>query len=577
MSANPTGGTLVVKTAGSRARRRRLVSVALSLMLVAAACGGGGDDNTSGTSGGGGGGDGGAGDKPVAGGKLVYGQEAEDSGGLCLPEAQLDISGINYARVIYDTLTQPNEDGEFVPYLAKSITHNDTFDTWTIDLREGIKFHDGSDLTAEVVKNNIDAYRGAYPNRKPLLFTFEFSGVKDVTVTGPLQVTVTTKTPWSAFPAHLFSSGRVGIMAQAQLDDASTCGTKLIGTGPFTLKEWAVNDHFTAVKNPNYWLKDADGNTLPYLDEIEFRPIIEGQQRANSLQSAQIQAMHTSDPLIIDQLRDLADSGNITNNESDQFPEVNYVLLNAAKEPFNNIHARLAAQYAFDRDTYNQVRNKGILTNASGPFGPGAVGYLEDSGVPEFNLDKAKEEVAKYKEETGKDLEFALGSTPDPSAVADQQLAAQFFQAAGMKVSLTQTEQTQYINDAIGKNYQAQGWRNHPGSDPDAQYVWWHCGNAPPTPCDNLVNFSGFNDEVINKDLDDGRAEGDPEKRKALYEDVNRQFAKQLYNLWTNWTVWAVGTSPKVHGVIGPDLPDGSKQNPGFGTGNPMSGLFVTP
>ena len=46
---------------------------------------------------------------PVYGGSITYAQEAEDAGGLCLPEAQLDISGINYARTIYDTLTAPNE------------------------------------------------------------------------------------------------------------------------------------------------------------------------------------------------------------------------------------------------------------------------------------------------------------------------------------------------------------------------------------------------------------------------------------------------------------------------------------
>ena len=80
------------------------------------------------------------------------------------------------------------------------------------------------------------------------------------------------KSPWSSFPAYLYGSGRVGIMAQAQLDDTETCDTNLIGTGPFKLKEWKVNEKFVAEKNPDYWQKDADGNQLPYLDEIEFRP-----------------------------------------------------------------------------------------------------------------------------------------------------------------------------------------------------------------------------------------------------------------------------------------------------------------
>jgi len=566
----------VVKTAASGARQRRFVAVLLTLLLTAAACGGS-DDSGGGstTSGGGGSETTAASGKPTPGGKLVYGQEAEDSGGLCLPEAQLDIAGIDYARTIYDTLTQPNENGDFVPFLAESVEPNATFDSWTIKLREGVKFHDGTALDATVVKNNLDAYRGTYPNRHPLLFIFVFTNIADVVVQDPLTVVVTTKTPWPALPAYLFASGRLGIMAQAQLDDADTCGTKLIGTGPFKLKEWAINDHFTAEKNPDYWETDADGVQLPYLDEIEFRPIIEGQQRVNSLESGQISAMHTSDALLIDQLRGLVDSNTVGLVESDKFAEVGYILINSTVEPFNNEHARLAVQYAWDRETYNEVRNKGILTNASGPFAEGAVGYLQDSGYPDFDLDKAKAEVEAYKADTGKDLAFTLGSTPDPNAVADQQLVAQMFEAAGAKVSLSQTEQTQYINDAIGKNYQIQGWRNHPGSDPDTQYVWWHCSNAPPDPCDNPINFSGFNDPVINDLLDKGRTEIDPAKRKGYYEDLNREFAKAAWSLWGQWVIWAIGTAPNVHGIMGPDLPDGSKPFPGLATGHPMTGIWI--
>ena len=82
--------------------------------------------------------------KPTLGGSVVYAQEAEDAGGLCLPEAQLDINGINYAQTIYDTLTAPDADGKFVPFLAKSVEHNADGTVWTIVLRDGVKFHDGT-------------------------------------------------------------------------------------------------------------------------------------------------------------------------------------------------------------------------------------------------------------------------------------------------------------------------------------------------------------------------------------------------------------------------------------------------
>ena len=271
----------------------RRVAYLLALALVAAACGGGGDDD-----GGGGGGDAAGGEEgtPTPGGKVIYGLEAETTDGWCLPEAQLAIAGIMVADAIYDTLTRPNAEGTYEPWLAQSVEPNDDYTQWTITLRDGVTFHDGSELTAEVVKNNLDAYRGQYPTRNPLLFTFNFANIASVDVVDPMTVSVSMHEPWVAFDAYLYGSGRVGIMAQAQLDDTQSCDRNLIGTGPFMLTDWVPNQHFQAEKNPDYWATDAAGNQLPYLDEIEFRPIVEVEQRENALLSGEINAMHTSDP-----------------------------------------------------------------------------------------------------------------------------------------------------------------------------------------------------------------------------------------------------------------------------------------
>src|SRR4029453_9938748 len=206
---------------------------------------------------------------PQMGGKVVFGLEAETTNGWCLPEGQLAISGIMVARALYDTLTVPDGDGNFVPFLAESVEPNDDFTEWTIKVRDGVKFSDGTDLTSEVVKNNLDAYRNQYPGRTSLLFQFVLQDISDVTVVDPLNVKVTTSRPWASFPSFLYSSGRMGMVGQAQLDDAEGCARNLIGTGPFILEDWQVNSSLTAKKNPNYWREDADGNKLPYLDEIE--------------------------------------------------------------------------------------------------------------------------------------------------------------------------------------------------------------------------------------------------------------------------------------------------------------------
>jgi peptide/nickel transport system substrate-binding protein len=535
------------------------VVVVLATALVLASCGGGDDDGE--------GADSTEDSVPQSGGKVVYGLGAETPGGWCLPEAQLAQPGIQVARTIYDTLTVPDENGDFQPYLAESVTPNEDFTEFTIVLRPDITFHDDTPLDATVVKNNLDAFRGAYPARKPLLFSFVFSNVADVAVVDPMTVKVTTKSPWPSFPAYLFSNGRLGIMAQAQLDDPDNCETELIGTGPFELEEWKVNDRFVAVRNPDYWQTDAEGDPLPYLDEIEYRIYVDGDARINALISEELNAMETATALELDALQEEVDAGDVDMEVSGEFADVSYMMLNTAKPPFDNLDARLAVAYAVDRETYREVRSLDLFDVASGPFAPGETGYLEDAGFPQFDLDKAREHVAAYEEQTGQPLKFSISSTTDPIGVQNAQFLQEQIQQAGAEVSLDQQEAATLINNALAGNFNAVMWLNHPGGEPDQQYVWWY-GGSP-------VNFGRFDDPEINRLLDEGRQEPDPDEANAIYQDINRRFAEQAYNIWLMWPEWAIATAPDVGGLYGPDLPGGGKPMHNFANGHAVLGMYV--
>src|SRR4029453_14552214 len=212
-----------------------------------------------------------------------------------------------------------------------------------------------------------------------------------------------------------------------------------------------------------------EGRQLPYLDEIEYRPIVEVDQRVNALQSGEINAMHTSDPSTIADLRGTADSGDINITESPDFGEVSYVMLNPSKPPFDNIKARQALAYAFNFDDYNQIRGKGILTRATGPFPPGNVGNPDASGFPPFDLGKAKELVQQYEDETGQKLKFTYTTTQAASTVADAQFLKEQAGAAGMDVEIVTVDQSTQIDSAIQGNFEAIGWGDHPGGGPDEQ------------------------------------------------------------------------------------------------------------
>jgi peptide/nickel transport system substrate-binding protein len=542
------------------------MATALALGLVAAACGGGGDDG-----GGGGGSAGGDAGTATPGGKVVYGLEAESIDGWCLPEAQLAIGGIMVAGSIYDTLTRPNAEGEYEPWLAESVEADADATVWTIKLREGVKFHDGSDLTAEVVKNNLDAYRGQYPTRNPLLFTFTFANIASVDVVDPLTVSVTMKQPWVAFDAYLYGSGRQGIMAQAQLDDTESCDRNLIGTGPFKLAEWVPNQHFRAEKNPDYWATDAEGNQLPYLDEIEFRPIVEEAQRQNALLSGEINALHTSQADMISDFRSRTEAGEVNSYESTKFGEVSYVMLNSAKPPFDNLKARQAMAHALNFDDFNAITGDGILTPATGPFAPGNVGNLDDSGFPTYDPDEAERLVDEYEAETGQQLSFTHTVTQAQATIEEGQLLKEQFEAVGMSVELVTVDQSTQIDNAISGDFQSIRWRNHPGGDPDTQYVWWRSFNGEPP---NPVNFARFDDPEIDGLLNEGRTTSDATQREQIYEDLNRRFADQVWDLWLYYTPWTVATAPEVHGVPG-EGPTSPEPFPGLAAGHPVAYMWV--
>jgi peptide/nickel transport system substrate-binding protein len=519
----------------------RVAGVVTLLALVAASCGGGGGSSNGaktakeGT--------------PRAGGSVSYGLDAETSGGWCPRNAQLAAAGIIENDAIYEQLAYPDDKNQIVPYLAQSVTPSADYRTWTIKIRSGISFHDGEKLDAAAVKMNIDAVRTGP------LGGFVLANISDTVVVDPLTVDVKMTKPWIAFPWVLFGTGRGAMAAPKQLNSPD-CPRMLIGTGPFILKEWVPNDHMTVVKNPSYWRKDSAGRQLPYLDQITFRPISDATQRLNALKTGQIDMMMTDNGDTIYQIRQAEKTGAITAVENQKSAEIGYTMLRVDKPPFNDLTAREAAAYAANRDEINSVIYHGVETQTNTPFAPDIFGYVKEPRQPpiKFDLNKAKQLVNQYKAAHGGRFDVVLSSTNDPTVIKQAQLVASQWQAAGMNVKLRNADQATLISQALGGDFEATLWRNHPGADPDTQYAWWHSGSP--------VNFNAFKDPQIDKDFDEARSSTDPNVRKADYEDIQRQFGKQLYSLWGFYARWVIATKPNVHGVTGVALPDG--QTPGI-------------
>jgi peptide/nickel transport system substrate-binding protein len=500
-----------------------------------------------------------------SGGNLTFGLEAETTD-YCLPRAQLAEPGIQVAAAIYDTLTVPNDKGVPVPYLAKSVTPNSDFTQWTIVLRPGVQFQDGTPLDAAAVKLNLDSYRGApgAPNSGPL-FSIVLQFVSDVAVVDPMTVKVTLKTANPDFPAYLYSNGRIGMAAPAQLNAGDACATKLIGTGPFKLQTYLQNEKTVVVKNPNYWQKG-----YPKADSITFVPVPDGAVRNNQLQGGQLDLMHQSNPIEVDNLRSLGSQVKLLTQKPGQ-REISQYWLISKNAPFNSQVARTAFATAINRTEILQIRAKNIFQEANSISDVGTPGYLKNAGYPAFNLKKAQALVQQVKAQNGGQFNIILGATIDPTQSAEAQLMKEELGKAGINADIQQFDQATLISKALTGSIDVLLWRNLYGDYTNLQdfdtYTWFANLNHG-----YLTNFGNYNDDQIQALLDQGRAASTPAQAKPIYQQINKLLAQRVYQLPTWFVDWTIGYQNNVH-LTFPPLPDGSKPAP-FGDGHiPVLGL----
>src|SRR5580658_444113 len=227
--------------------------------------------------------------KPRPGGSVIIGMSS-DIDGFLPAQSHFDNTGLTYANAVFDTLTSVAADGSIRPHLAASVTPNADMTAWTVTLRPNVQFHDGSPLTADVVLQNFHALKTS------ALTAQAVAPITGATTSGDLSVIFNCDEPLVAFPSYLTT--QVGyVIALSQLD-TKTGSQVPVGTGPFKYQSWEPNDHFTVVRNPDYWR-----GGLPYLDTVTFKPIIDDQSREASLRSNTIDLMVSHDPGIIRDLR----------------------------------------------------------------------------------------------------------------------------------------------------------------------------------------------------------------------------------------------------------------------------------
>lgn len=504
--------------------------------------------------------------KPKSGGKLVYGLEA-DTDGFDVVTARWSASGLIMANAVFDPLAAYDAQGVAKPYLAEKIEPSADYKTWTIKLRPDVTFHNGEKLTSDTVIEHLTRLRES-PLTGPAAEPMDKSNV--ATKVDDLTLEVHMTTPWVSFPTSLTGQGGM-VPAKEVMDnpDIETRRTKPIGTGPFKFQVWDEGKRFSATKNENYWRKG-----LPYLKEVEFRPLPDAFTRVNELENGGVNLLFTT---ILDQMNRIADlakqgRAQIINDNGEQ--EELSLMLNQGRAPMNDVRIRKAVAYAVDLDAYSKAARDDPKWQTDGVFSPTSPWYVK-TNFPRDDVAQAKQLVEEYEKEKGPvTATMIVSNTPDSLAVG--QSVADMLNAVGMDVKVQAYDQSALITEALFGRYDLAYWRQFGSPDPDGDYVWWHSSNAVEPGEGRLgLNFARLKDPEIDAALDKARQNADVNVRKDAYATLQKRFSELVPYVWLDISVKVIGADPTVRDILNGPLPDGSPSMPITGGVTRMTQVWI--
>jgi peptide/nickel transport system substrate-binding protein len=508
---------------------RYLVAFLSAFAILLAACG-------QQPSGGGGASPGASAGKAVYGGTVTFALENDVSNLDPMLSGLFVDRNIHYA--MYDSLVRVDVKGNIIPWLAEKWTTSSDGKTVTFNLRQGVKYHDGSVFDAASVKWNIERYI----NTKGSSRTGDLASVATVDVVDANTVKFNLKTPFAPLLAALVD--RAGMMVSQKVVDAMGADFTLkpfkAGTGPFILSEAVKNDHYTLDKNPDWWRKDDAGNKLPFLDKIIVKPILDGDVRLTNLRTGQAQILNAVAGKDVPTVK--ADSS-LTYLETGSFAWSSIIPNEAPGFIFNEKRYVKAVAMAIDRqELLDKGPTQGVGIVGYGPIAPSHFAF--DANFKPFA--KADPEGAKkLVTEVGKGpLKFELLVSSGDAAILQ---LAQLIQAELAKADITADIKTQLFNDIVTLQQSHKhlgmtlvGWSGR--LDPDGNsYDFVVTGKTN--------NDSSYSNPKVDDLMNQQRIESDPAKRTQLLQQ-----AQQIYVVDDPARVWfQFGVSPilTVKGVTG--------------------------
>ncbi len=490
--------------------------------------------------------------QPKMGGKIVTAIEGEPAS--VDPAFDYDfVSGLATSSITEPLLVFCEKDTKVCPNLAESYTISPDGLTYTLKIRQGVKFSDGSPMTVDDVLFSLNRIRD------PKLASYVgwmLAKVKDVQAPDATTVVITLSEPDALFEYALASTA-AHVVNKAFVTKAGTdYGTPAvgsIGTGPFTLAEWKTGDYQRLVRNDNYWNKANGG---PYLDEITIKILPEPTTRVAGLQTGEIDYLINNVPS--DQYATVVQADNVNLSFIPSYYG-EWITFNTQAAPFDNVKVRQALNYAFDKKSVRQLYygadaldTKATLVNPTlWTFEKDAWQAAWDK-LPSYDqdLEKAKALLAESgvaDQLNGKTIAY-YESTPSVKGAAEAFIAD--MAKVGVNIEAKKITYQESVSMQFGEHTDYDIFLGSWGSDfPDAS------GNLRPSfASENTVaggaNASNYKNAAVDKLLaEQNMFPNDKAKRAALMIQAQALIAEDSAVIVTAYPGWPLAVSKKLGGA----------------------------
>jgi peptide/nickel transport system substrate-binding protein len=460
---------------------------------------------------------------PRQGGTIVVGLQAEPT---TLDSQQIsDYNSHRASYGIYDELLRfKDESTEVEPGLAESWDISEDGTVYTLHLRQGVKFHDGTDFNAEAVKFNLE--RQIDPNH-PYHDTGEFpyaeftwGTVDKVDVVDDYTVQITLKEPFAPFLNHLAMHPAAMVSPTAIEKYGRDISSNPVGTGPFKFVSWTPGVEVVLEKNPDYW------GQVPYIDRVIYRPIIEDQSRLTELEAGGVNFIVNVPPDDLARLK-----------EDERFSVVEqpgmhtwWVAFNQSKAPFNDTRVRQAMNYAVNKQSIVDNLLQGTGTLAINPLPPVVWSYTDDIQRYDYNPEKAKELLAEAGYPDGFQCSFWVpesGSGMQQPVAMGTAIQADL-KAVGIDCQIQTFEWGTYLDKVIVPPDQAEfdlfemSWIGDNGDPDNHLYILLSGDQWPPAG----YNMGFYKNDQVDELLREARVTLDRGKRTELYQEAQKLIAQ---------------------------------------------------